>query len=129
MTDILTGKEDIKRLFTYVEALTRESRKALTLEFNQKHKGIPFAKVPQTLSQSMVDWFAHRDKNVKVVYESTTEARNGTVRMVFNGEVKRVRFKMRLDATFSMTGQTTESPSYLKDLNVTVDNRDFSSQN
>jgi len=42
MTDKLAGKDDSQRLLGYVETVAKESRKALTLEFNEKHKGIPF---------------------------------------------------------------------------------------
>jgi len=42
MTDKLAGKDDSQRLLGYVESVAKESRKALTLEFNEKHKGIPF---------------------------------------------------------------------------------------
>jgi len=126
MTDVLAGKEDVKRTFTYIESLTRESRKALTLEFNQKHKGLVFAEVPQTLSQSIIDWFSRRDRSIRLKHDTTSEAKDGQVRMVFSGQVKSITFKMRLDAMFTWSGQSPESPSYLKQLNVMVDNRDFS---
>ena len=126
MTDVLAGKEDVKRTFTYIESLTRESRKALTLEFNQKHKDLVFAEVPQTLSQSIIDWFTRRDRSIRLKHDTTSDAKDGQVRMVFSGQVKSISFKMRLDAMFTWSGQSPGSPSYLKQLNVTVDNRDFS---
>jgi len=47
------------------------------------------------------------------------------VRTSFIGESKKARFKLHADAVFTLTGATAESPSYLKELNVTVDKRAF----
>ncbi len=89
MTDQLTGKEDVQRILDYAESLAKESRKALTLEFNQKLSKL------------------------------------GEVRTSFIGESKKARFKLHADAIFTLAGATAESPSYLKELNVTVDKRAF----
>ncbi len=125
MTDTPGGKEASKKTFGYIELLTKEARKAMTGEFNQKHKGAGFGKIPEILSQSTIDWFTKRDKNIRLTLESINEAKNGQVRMIFNGDSKSARFKMRLDATFSVSGQSPDSPAYLKDLNFAVDARDF----
>ena len=127
MTDVQTGKEDVQRILAYVESVAKESRKALTVEFNQKHKGIPFSKTAQVLQESLFAWFGHRDKNLKLTPEATNIARLGEVRAIFNGEAKKVRFKLHADAMFTLTGGTTESPCYLKELNVSIDRRAFSS--
>ena len=127
MTDQLTGKEDAQRILDYAESVAKESRKALTLEFNQKHKGIPFQSTAQVLRDSLLAWFLKRDKNLKITFESSNIARVGEVRTVFLGETKRVRFKVHADASFSMAGASSDSPCYLKELNVTVDKRAFSS--
>ena len=126
MTDALTGKEDTLRILDYVEQVAKESRKALTIEFNQRHKGIPFETVPRVLQSSLLDWFTRRDKNLKLTFEGTSSARLGEVRSVFVGETKRVRFKLHADALFTVVSGAPESPSYLKELNVTVDRRAFS---
>ncbi len=120
MTDQLTGKEDAQRILAYIESIAKESRKALTIEFNQKHKGIPFNSAPEVLRDSLLAWFSRRDKNVRLTLETTNSARPGEVRSVFTGETKKVQFKVRADAMFTMAG-SAESPCYLKELNVTID--------
>ena len=125
MTDTQGGKEAAKKTFGYIELLTKEARKAMTGEFNQKHKGAGFGKIPEILSKITIDWFTKRDKNIRLTLQSTPEAKNGQVRMIFNGDSKSAHFKMRLDATFSVSGQSPDSPAYLKDLNFAVDSRDF----
>ena len=125
MTDVLTGKEDAHRILDYVEQVAKESRKALTIEFNQKHKGIPFETVPGVLQSSLLGWFTRRDKNLKLTFEGTNSPKIGEVRSVFVGETKRVRFKLHADAMFAVTGGALQSPSYLKELNVTLDRRAF----
>ena len=120
MTDQLAGKEDTQRILSYAESIAKESRKALTLEFNQKHKGIPFNTVPKILQDSLLAWFARRDKNVRVTPGTVNSSKPGELRAVFNGEAKKVQFKIHADATFTMTGESAESPCYLKELNVTI---------
>ena len=119
MTDVLTGKQDAQRILAYAESIAKESRKALTIEFNQKHKGIPFNSVPKILQESLLSWFAKRDKNVKVKPESVN-TRPGEVRAVFTGEAKSVRFEIHANAMFKTAGEAAESPCYLKELNVSI---------
>lgn len=126
MTDVLTGKADAQRILAYVESVAKESRKALTVEFNQKHKGIPFNTAPHVLRDSLLAWFGRRDGNLHLSSETADVGRPGEVRAVFVGESKKVRFKVRADAVFTLAGGSAESPCYLKDLNVTVDRRAFS---
>ncbi len=121
MTDAPTGKEDVQRLMAYAESLAKESRKALTVEFNQKHKGIPFNTADKILRDSLLTWFGRRDKNIKITPETTNSSKLGEVRSVFAGETKRVRFKLHASAMFAISGGSPESPCYLKELNVTVD--------
>jgi len=127
MTDTPTGKEDARRILAYVESVAKESRKALTIEFSQKHKGIPFNTAAKALQDSLMTWFARRDKNLQLTREATNSSRPGEIRAVFLGETKKVRFKLHADAIFTLAGGTAESRCYLKDLNVTVDTRAFSS--
>jgi len=119
MTDALTGKQDIQRLLAYAESIAKESRKALTIEFNSKHKGIPFNTAPKVLQESLVAWFSRRDKNVKIT-PGTVSTTQGQVRATFGGETKNVRFQLHADAMFKTTGESAEAPCYLKELNVTV---------
>ncbi len=125
MTDAPNKKEDVQRILDYAEAVAKESRKALTVEFSQQHKGIPFSKASQVLQESLLAWFGRRDKSLKITYEQTNSTKPGEIRAVFIGESKKVRFKLHADAMFMLAGGTAESPSYLKELNVTVDRRAF----
>src|SRR5439155_22146893 len=86
MTDKLAGKDDSQRLLGYVESVAKESRKALTLEFNEKHKGIPFNKTGYILCDSLISWFGRRDKNINIIAESVNIAKQGELRAVFGGE-------------------------------------------
>ena len=126
LTDPSSGKEAVQKTFVYVDSVGKECRKALTVDFNQSHKGARFDTVSPILRQSVLDWFARRDKNLKLVHESTDDAKLGEVRMLFQGEAKRVRFKIRFDASFTITGQSRDSQCFLKTVNVSVDPRDFS---
>ena len=125
MTDAPNRKEDVLRILDYADAVAKESRKALTVEFSQQHKGVPFSKASQVLQESLLSWFSKRDKNLKVTYEQSNSAKPGEIRSVFVGESKMVRFKIHVDAVFSLSGAGGESPSYLKELNVTIDRRAF----
>ena len=127
MTDTPGSREAAKKTYGYIDSLTKEAHRDVSADFNQKHKGIGFNKVPEMLAQTTIDWFSKRDKNVRLSHDATSEAKNGTVRMTFKGEMKGSSFKMRLDASFSVSGQAPEAPSYLKDLNFAVDSRDFMS--
>jgi hypothetical protein len=126
VTDIQTGKEVVQKTVTYLENVSKESRKALTSEFNQDHKGVAMSAVSPLLRQSLLDWFSRRDQNLKITHESTSKGRLGEVRMVFQGETKKVRFKVHLHATFAVNGQSEDSPSFLREVNVFVDPREFS---
>jgi len=128
MTDTPTGKEDARRILAYVESVAKESRKALTIEFNQKHKGIPFNTAAKALQDSLMTWFARRDKNLQLTREATNSSRPGEIRAVFLGETKKVRFKVRADAVFTVAGESADSPCYLKELNVSMDRQSFSNQ-
>ena len=120
MTDQLSGKQDVERIIAYAESIAKESRKALTIEFSQKHKGIAFNTVPKILQESLLSWFIRRDKNVKVSLGPVNTSQLGQVRAVFKGEAKRVQFDIHADAVFTMTGASADSPCYLKELNVSI---------
>jgi hypothetical protein len=119
VTDVLSGRQDTQRILSYAESIAKEARKALTIEFSQKHKGIPFDKAPQTLQESLLAWFSRRDKNVKVT-AGPVNTKPGEVRAIFNGEAKNVQFRIHADAMFTTPGGSSNSPCYLKELNVTV---------
>ncbi len=116
----------MQKTITYIESVAKESRKALTSEFNLSHKGVEFNSVSQLLRQSLLDWFSHRDKNLRILHEATSHERLGEVRIVFYGETTKVHFKIHLHATFTVNGQSEKSPSFLRDLSVFVHPREFS---
>ncbi len=126
MTDAETGKQTVARTVAYIESVSKEARKPLTSEFNQNHKGIAFKTVPQILQKTALDWFSRRDKTLKISHESTNVGKLGEVRMVFQGETKKVRFKVHLHATFLVNGASDDAPSFIKDVNLFVDPREFS---
>ena len=97
-------------------------------EFNQKHKGIKLNAVSDTLRQSVLAWFPRRDPMLKLTHERTTQGKPGDVRMDFQGETKAVHFKVHLHAVFAVNGQAPDSPSFLKEVNLSVDPREFSIQ-
>lgn len=120
MTDTLSAKRDTQRILAYAEGLATEARKALTAEFNQRHKGIPFNTTPQLLRDSLLAWFKRRDNNLKLTTESTDSATLGEVRDSFKAEYKKASFKLHAYAKFTLAGGLKESPCYLRELNVTI---------
>jgi lysine/ornithine N-monooxygenase len=126
MTDMLKGSQVLQKTYTYIENVTKESRKALMEEFSQNHKGIALNSASDALRQSVLDWFPRRDPMLRLVHEKTSQGKPGDVRMDFRGETKTVHFKVHLHAVFAVTGQSPDSPSFLKEVNLTVDPREFS---
>ena len=126
MTDMLKGSQVLQKTFTYIENVTKESRKALMEEFSQNHKGIGINSAPDILRQSVLDWFPRRDPMLKLTHEKTSQGKPGDVRMDFRGETKTVRFKVHLHAVFAVNGQSPNSPAFLKEVNLSVDPREFS---
>ena len=126
MTDMLKGSQVLQKTYTYIENVTKESRKALMEDFSQKHKGIGINLAPDILRQTVLDWFPRRDPMLKLIHEKTSQGKPGDVRMDFLGETKAVRFKVHLHAVFAVNGQSPDSPSFLKEVNLSVDPREFS---
>ena len=126
MTDMLKGSQVLQKTYTYIENVTKESRKALMEEFNQKHKGIAINSASDTLRKTVLDWFPRRDPMLKLFHENTSQGKPGDLRMDFRGETKSVRFKVHLHAVFAVNGQSPDSPSFLKEVSLSVDPREFS---
>ncbi|HZY47825.1 MAG TPA: hypothetical protein VFE96_08530 [Candidatus Bathyarchaeia archaeon] len=126
MTDAPKGREVLQKTFTYIENVSKESRKALMEEFSQNHKGMPLDTATDALRQSVLKWFPRRDPMLKLAHEKTGQTRPGDVRMDFRGETKSVRFKIHLHAIFTVNNQSPDSPSFLREVNVSVDPREFS---
>ena len=125
MTDTQSGKELVEKAFVYMTSLSRECRKAVTLVFEQKHKGLSFDQVGPTLRREVEEWFVGRDRNLKIQHEASASGRQGEVQVIFAGSNKDARFKFRVNGIFTLASSAPNAPSYLKALNVYVDKRDF----
>src|SRR5260370_26617437 len=114
MTDVLKGRQVLQKTYTYIENVTKESRKALMEEFSQKHKGIAIKSASDTLRKTVLEWFPRRHPMLKLVLEKTSQGKPADVRMDFLCETKCVRFKAHLHAAFAFSRQSPDSPSILK---------------
>jgi len=126
LTDAPSGREMVEKTFTYMTTLSRECRKALTDSFGKEHKGIPFDAVEATMRKEIESWFAGRDRNITVKHEASNRGRPGEISLSYSGVTKDAHFKFHVDGQFALAGSEANSPSYLKNINVYVDKRDFS---
>lgn len=126
MTDMLSGSKLIERTFAYLTSVTKECRKALTEQFEREHKGIPFSSVEKVMRQATESWFTKRDPNIKLSHEKSVNGRPGEIIMTYSGSTKDAHFKVHVDGLFTCAGPSSDAPSYLKNLNLYVDKRDFS---
>ncbi len=120
-----SGPELVEKAFVYMTNLSRECRKALTAKFAQAYKGISFDSIEPTMRKEIESWFAERDKNISVKHEKSISGKPGEVMMTYSGSNKDAHFKFHVDSAFSLAGGTPTSPAYLKNINITVDKRDF----
>jgi len=125
LTDVLSGRALVEKLFGYMTTLTKECRKALTAQFGHKYKGIPFDSVEVTMRQEIESWFARRDKNITVKHEKTMMGRPGELLVTYSGETKDAHFKFHVNSLFTLAGSSKNAPSYLRDMNIYVDKREF----
>ena len=125
MTDAPSGKELVEKTYVYMTTLSRECRKILTTKFEQAHKGMLFDSVEPTMRKEIESWFAERDRNIKIRHEKSVTGRPGEIMMTYLGENKGAHFKFRVDALFTLAGSAGNASSYLKNLNVNIDKRDF----
>jgi hypothetical protein len=125
MTDMPSGPKMVEKTFVYMTSLSRECRKALTDSFGKEHKGIPFDAVEATMRKEIESWFAGRDRNITVKHEASSRGRPGEISMSYSGVNKDAHFKFRVEAQFTLAGAEPTSPTYLKNINVYVDKRDF----
>jgi len=121
----MSGSRLVEKAFVYLTSVTKECRKALTEQFEQEHKGIPFRSVEKVMRQGIASWFAKRDPNIKLSHEKSLNGRLGEILMTYSGSMKDAHFKVHVDGIFTLAGSSGEAPSYLKSLNVHVDKRDF----
>jgi len=124
MTDAPSGRELVEKAFVYMTALARECRKALTIQFEQSHKGLAFESVESTLRKEIESWFAQRDRNIMIRHERSATGRRGEILLIYLGANKDAHFKLHVDGVFTLR-DSGNSPSYLKSVNVYVDKREF----
>ena len=125
MTDIKSGPELVEKAFTYMTNLSKECRKALTAKFGQTYKGIPFDSIEPTIRKEVESWFGERDKNISIKHEKSSTGKSGEILLSYTGANKDAHFKLHVDGLFALTGAAPNAPSYVKNINVTVDKRDF----
>ena len=125
MTDVKSGPQLVEKAFAYMTNLSRECRKALTAKFGQEYKGIPFDSVEPTMCKEVESWFAERDKNISIKHEKSSSGKPGEVLVTYSGNNKDAHFKFQVDGVFTLAGGSPTSPAYVKNINVTVDKRDF----
>jgi len=125
MTDVKSGPQLIEKTFAYMTNLSRECRKALTAKFGQSYKGISFNSVEPTMRQEIESWFTERDKNISIKHEQSSSGKPGEVMITYAGTNKDAHFKFRVDGIFTLAGESPTSPAYVKNINITVDKRDF----
>ena len=125
LTDILSGPELVEKTFVYITNLSKECRKTLTAQFQQKHKGLLFESIEVTMRQEIEAWFAQRDKNIRIRHEKSSIGRPGEILVTYSGSTKDAHFKVHIDSVFTTVGPGENAPSYLKNINVQVDKREF----
>jgi lysine/ornithine N-monooxygenase len=125
MTDVKSGPELVEKAFVYMSNLSRECRKALTAKFGQAYKGIPFASIEPAMRKEIESWFGERDRNLTVKHEQSSSGKPGEIMMTYSGGTKGAHFKFHVDGLFMVTGSDPGAPTYVKNINVTVDKREF----
>jgi lysine/ornithine N-monooxygenase len=105
--------------------LSKECRKALTAKFGQAYKGVSFDSLEPAMRKEVEAWFAERDRNISIKHEKSSTGKPGEILVTYTGATKDAHFKFHVDALFTTTGAATTSPSYVKNINITVDKREF----
>jgi hypothetical protein len=125
VTDVKSGPELVEKAFAYMTNLSRECRKALNTKFGQAYKGISLDSVEPAMRKEIESWFAERDKNISIKHEKSSSGKPGEVMITYSGTNKDAHFKFNVDGAFTLAGGSPTSPVYVKNINVTVDKRDF----
>jgi lysine/ornithine N-monooxygenase len=125
LTDVKSGPELVDKAFVYMTNLSKECRKALTAKFGQVYKGVSFDSLEPAMRKEVESWFAERDKNISIKHEKSSTGKPGEILMTYAGSTKDAHFKFQVDGLFTTAGTSATSPSYVKNINITVDKRDF----
>jgi lysine/ornithine N-monooxygenase len=125
MTDVKSGPELVEKAFLYMTNLSKECRKELNSKFGQAYKGISFDSVEPTMRKEIESWFAERDRNISIKHEKSSSGKPGEIMITYSGSNKDAHFKFHVDGVFTLVGDMPDSHAYLKNVNVTVDKREF----
>ena len=125
MTDMKSGPELVEKAFIYMTNLSKECRKALNAKFGQTYKGIAFDSIEPAMRKEIESWFTERDRNITIKHEKSSVGRPGEILITYAGANRDAHFKFHVDGVFTLAGGSSNSPSYVKNINITVDKRDF----
>jgi len=122
---VKSGPELVEKAYVYMTGLSKECRKVLNTKFGQAYKGIAFDAIEPTMRKEIESWFTERDRNITIKHEKSTTGRPGEILMTYTGANKEAHFKFHVDGLFTLAGGSSSSPSYVKNINISVDKRDF----
>jgi hypothetical protein len=77
------------------------------------------------MKQEIESWFARRDKNIRIKHDRSINGRPGELLVTYSGGTKDADFKFHVNSIFTLAGSSRNAPSYLKDVNIYVDKREF----
>jgi hypothetical protein len=125
LTDKLKGAERVQKTFVYIRGLTTECRKFLITKFQREYKGVPFDAIESILRKEVDSWFSLRDRHIEVHHDESVVGKPGELFITYGGSTKEMRFKVHVHSVFTVAGSSSNSPSYLKRLNLSVDKKEF----
>lgn len=122
MTDALTTKELVEKMYMYVDRLTKECRKDIMDDLT-KERPANANDLARVVSNAMLEWFGRRDRYIRIMFDPrmVRDTPEPGIMMTFTGENKDTTFKFTLHITYYMAG----SVCYTKNININVDKRDF----
>jgi hypothetical protein len=128
MTDPLTGKELVEKSYEYIEKLTRECARFVLEDFNTTHRKFEQKTYPLEVGNSIVQWFAKRDKNLRLSISSanTLQQQPNTAYIRFKGSTKDADFDMSATVgTFAVPMADGKQMSFVKTLVFSVEKQNF----
>ncbi len=128
LTDPLTGKELVEKSYEYVEKLTRESARFLVEDFNTTHRKFDQKSYATEVGNSIVQWFAKRDKNIRLAVDSlnVVQQQPNNAHIKFKGATKDADFEMTATVgTFAVPMGDGRLLSFVKTLVFSVEKQNF----
>ena len=122
LTDPVTVKEFIEKAYLYVDRLVKECRKDVMGDLS-KERPTSANDLGRVVANAMLEWFGRRDRYLRIMFDPRTvlDTPEPGIRMSFTGESKDTFFKIHSHITYYMAGNAY----YVKNLNLSVDKRDF----